>query len=330
MTATFKADADPFPGHMQAMEQKKQVPPATAGGTNTEAPADDADLVVVPVRHYGRWIATAVVLLILVSLVHSVANNPNFEWPVFFHYLFADIMIQGLGLTVWLTVVSMVVGILLGIVLAIARMSPNPVVSGLTAAYLWFFRGTPVLVQLIFWYNLAALFPVISIGIPFGPKIFQGSANDLITPFTAAVLGLGLNEAAYMAEIVRAGILSVGSGQHDAARALGMRGLLSMRRIILPQALRVIIPPTGNETIGMLKMTSLVSVIALSELLYSAQTIYSRTFETIPLLLVACFWYLVLTTALTFVQSLIERRLGRSTAAGSKRPAWLPERWWRQ
>ena len=312
------------------MEQRNDVPPAKAGGTTGEEGQDESDLVIVPVRHYGRWIATVVVLLVLASLVQSVANNPNFQWPVFFKYLFADIMIQGLGLTVWLTAVAMVVGISLGIVLAVARMSSNPVISSLTAAYLWFFRGTPILVQLIFWYNLAALFPVIAIGIPYGPKIFEGSANDLITPFTAAILGLGLNEAAYMAEIVRAGILSVGAGQDEAARALGMRRLLAMRRIILPQALRVIIPPTGNETIGMLKMTSLVSVIALSELLYSAQTIYSRTFETIPLLLVACFWYLVLTTGLTFVQSLIERRLGRSTAAGSKRPAWLPDRWWRQ
>lgn len=314
-------------GYRAAMEEQRDVPPAPAGGTTDRPKSEDGDLVIVPVRHYGRWIATAVLLLILASLVNSVANNPNFQWPVFFHYLFADIMLEGLGLTVWLTVVAMVVGISLGIVLAVARMSANPVVAGLTALYLWFFRGTPILVQLIFWYNLAALFPVISIGIPFGPTLFEGSANDLITPFTAAILGLGLNEAAYMAEIVRAGILSVGSGQDEAARALGMRRLLAMRRIILPQALRVIIPPTGNETIGMLKMTSLVSVIALSELLYSAQTIYSRTFETIPLLLVACFWYLVLTTALTFFQSAIERRLGRSTAAARARPNWLPDRW---
>ncbi|MCB1497020.1 MAG: amino acid ABC transporter permease [Bauldia sp.] len=312
------------------MEEKHTVLPASAGRTSGEDGPDSEDLVVVPIRHYGRWIASAIVLLFLASLVHSIANNPNFLWPVFFEYLFSEVMIDGLELTVLLTVVAMIVGISGGIVLAVARLSANPVVSGLTAGYLWFFRGTPILVQLIFWYNLAALFPVISIGIPFtGPTFFEGSANDLITPFTAAVLGLGLNEAAYMAEIVRAGILSVGTGQDEAARALGMRRLLAMRRIILPQALRVIIPPTGNETIGMLKMTSLVSVIALSELLYSAQTVYSRTFETIPLLMVACFWYLVLTSGLTFAQSVIERRLGRSTAAASARPNWLPG-WRRQ
>jgi polar amino acid transport system permease protein len=308
------------------MEARREVPPAEAGGTPTEVPAHT--LTIVPVRHYGRWLSAAIALVVALSFVYSVANNPNFQWPVFFHYLFADIILQGLGLTLWLTVVAMVVGIVLGIVLAVMRMSANPVVSGLAAVYLWFFRGTPVLVQLIFWYNLAALFPVIAIGIPFGPKIFEGSANDLITPFTAAILGLGLNEAAYMAEIVRAGILSVGPGQDEAARALGMTRLLAMRRIILPQALRVIIPPTGNETIGMLKMTSLVSVIALSELLYSAQTIYSRTFETIPLLLVACFWYLVLTTALTFIQTGVERYLGRGTAAATSRRRWLPQMRW--
>jgi polar amino acid transport system permease protein len=301
------------------MGVERRVPSAATEGKISKDEHEQQELVIVPVRHYGRWIATALAVLVAGWFIHSVANNPNFQWPVFARYLFAAIMLEGLGLTVWLTAVSMAVGIVLGIVLAVARMSANPVVAGLSAIYLWFFRGTPVLVQLIFWYNLGALFPVISIGLPFGPTLFEGSANDLITPYTAAILGLGLNEAAYMAEIVRAGILSVGAGQEDAARALGMGRLLAMRRIILPQALRVIIPPTGNETIGMLKMTSLVSVIALSELLYSAQTIYSRTFETIPLLLVACFWYLVLTSALTVLQSIIERYLGRSTAAASAR-----------
>lgn len=304
------------------MENDTDAPPAAAGGSNRAAHREVEALKVIPIRHYGRWVVTVLALIVAVSLVHSVANNPNFQWPVFAKYLFAGVIIEGLTLTLELTVVAMLVGIGLGIVLAVMRMSANPVVAGFAAIYLWFFRGTPVLVQLIFWYNLAALFPVISIGIPFGPTFFEGSANDLITPFTAAILGLGLNEAAYMAEIVRAGILSVGAGQEEAARALGMRRLLAMRRIILPQALRVIIPPTGNETIGMLKMTSLVSVIALSELLYSAQTIYSRTFETIPLLLVACFWYLVLTTALTLVQMAVERYLGRSDARRAARPRW--------
>ena len=208
------------------MEARREVPPAEAGGTPAEVPAHT--LTIVPVRRYGRWLSAAIALVIALSFVYSIANNPNFQWPVFFHYLFAEIILQGLGLTLWLTVVAMVVGIVLGIVLAVMRMSANPVVSGLAAVYLWFFRGTPVLVQLIFWYNLAALFPVIAIGIPFGPKIFEGSANDLITPFVASVIALGLNEGAYMAEIVRAGIIAVDRGQNDAALALGMSHPLAL------------------------------------------------------------------------------------------------------
>jgi ABC-type amino acid transport system permease subunit len=184
--------------------------------------------------------------------------------------------------------------------------------------YIWFFRGTPVLVQLIFWFNLAILIPVVTIGVPFGPTFFKGSANDLITPYTAALLGLGLNEAAYMAEIVRAGILSIDAGQPEAARALGMTPAKILRRIVLPQAIRVIIPPTGNETIGMLKATSLVSVISLSDLLYSVQTISSRTFQVIPLLLVACIWYLLLTSLLSLVQDWIESRFATGAQPGSR------------
>jgi polar amino acid transport system permease protein len=166
-------------------------------------------------------------------------------------------------------------------------------------------------VQLIFWYNLAIVFPEIVVKIPFGPEFYRASTNDLITPHMAAVLGLSLNEGAYMAEIVRAGILSVDEGQNDAARALGMRRVQVLRRIILPQAMRFIVPPTGNQTIGMLKLTSLVSVISISDLLYSAQTVYGRTFETIPLLMVACFWYLIATTSLTYIQGHIERYYNR-------------------
>ncbi|MGH3049723.1 MAG: amino acid ABC transporter permease, partial [Gaiellaceae bacterium] len=179
---------------------------------------------------------------------------------------------------------------------------------------IWFFRGTPVLVQLLFWYNIAALYPKISLGIPFGPQFAHVDANSLITPFLAATLGLGLNEAAYMAEIVRAGIISVSEGQTEAALALGMTRLQTMRRIVLPQAMRVIVPPTGNETISMLKTSSLASVIALSELLYSAQLIYSVNYRTIQLLIVASIWYLIVTTVLSFGQYYVERHFGRGAS----------------
>jgi polar amino acid transport system permease protein len=272
----------------------------------------DEGLVVVPARHPGRWIFMVVLVLVGLGVLRSVMTNPNFQWDVVGHYIFADIILLGLINTLWLTAVAMILGVALGIVVAVMRISDNPMISSAARLFLWFFRGTPVLVQLIFWYNLAALYPTYTFGLPYlAPGLLHGSVNDLITPYTAAILGLGLNEAAYMAEIVRAGILSVDGGQAEAARALGMKRLAAMRRIILPQAMRFIVPPTGNETIGMLKTTSIVSVIALSDLLYSAQTIYSRTFQTIPLLLVACLWYLGVTSLLSIAQTRIEQRFSR-------------------
>ena len=198
--------------------------------------------------------------------------------------------------------------------MAIMRLSPNPLVSGASWLYIWFFRGTPVLVQLIFWYNIAALYPKLNLGIPFGPAFVHGNANTLIKPFTAAILGLGLNEGAYMAEIVRAGIISVDDGQTLAAQSLGLTRLQTMRRIVLPQAMRVIIPPTGNETISMLKTTSLVSVIAVADLLYAGQEIYSLNFETIQLLIVVSAWYLVCTSVLYVGQYYLERHYARGAA----------------
>jgi polar amino acid transport system permease protein len=272
-------------------------------------------LVIVPTHRPGRWVATAIGVLLVALAARSVATNPNFEWPVVGQYLFADIILSGLLLTLWLTVAAMLIGIVLGMILAVMQLSSNPLLPGFVKVFLWFFRGTPVLVQLIFWYNLAALYPTLSIGVPFGPTLAEASANDLITPWTAALLGLGLHEAAYMCEIIRGGLLSVEWGQSDAARALGMRQTQTLRRIVLPQAMRFILPPTGNQTIGMLKTTSLVSVIALSDLLYSAQRVYSRTYETIPLLLVACAWYLVATSALSLGQKYIERYFSRGQHA---------------
>jgi polar amino acid transport system permease protein len=268
----------------------------------------------VPVRHPGRWVAAGVVLLLSISLVHSAATNPRFGWDIVGKYFFSHRIIHGLVATLELTVIAMAIGIVLGVLLAIMRQSRNPLVSSGSWIYVWFFRGTPVLVQLLFWNFIAALYPRISLGIPFGPQFIHANANQLITPFIAAILGLGLNEGAYMAEIVRAGILSVEEGQTDAALALGMTRLQTMRRIVLPQAMRVIIPPTGNETISLLKTSSLVSVIAYTELLYSAQLIYAVNYRTIPLLIVASIWYLIVTTVLSIGQYYVERYYGRGSA----------------
>ncbi|HEV7677820.1 MAG TPA: amino acid ABC transporter permease [Candidatus Dormibacteraeota bacterium] len=268
----------------------------------------------IPVRHPGRWIAALVVAIGLGGLAYSMATTSNYEWALVGQYFTSRRVLDGLVITLVLTVIAMGIGILLGTVLAVARLSPNPLLSGASWLYIWFFRGTPVLVQLLFWNFISALYPVIVIGIPGGPAFFHFSANTLITTFVAAILGLGLNEAAYMAEIVRAGILSVDAGQTEAAQALGMTRLQTMRRIVLPQAMRVIIPPTGNETISMLKTTSLVSVIAVTELLYSVQLIYSQNFRQIPLLMVAVIWYLIATSLLTVGQYYLERHYARGTA----------------
>lgn len=269
--------------------------------------------VVVPVRHPGRWFSSAIAVLLVALVASSVATNPRFEWAIVAHYFFSPLIVAGLGLTLELTGIAMLCGIILGTLLAVMRVSAIRLLRAISWAYLWFFRGTPLLVQLIFWFNLAALYPTLGLGVPFGPIILSVRANAVITPFLAAILGLGLNEGAYMAEIVRAGLLSVDQGQGDAAAALGMSRLRTLRYVVLPQALRVIVPPTGNETIGMLKLTSLVSFIALPELLYSAELIYARTYQVIPLLIVASCWYLIFTTILTTGQVYLERRLARGT-----------------
>lgn len=266
---------------------------------------------VVPVRHPGRWLATAVVLVLVAMFVNTLLTNPRFQWEIVGAYFLADSVLDGLQRTILLTVVSMVAGLVLGVVLAVMRLSANPIVSGVSWLYIAFFRGTPLLVQLIFWFNLSALYPVLSVGVPFGPAFVQGSSNTFITPLVAALLGLSLNQGAYLAEIVRAGLQSVDTGQSEAAQALGMSRRLILRRIVLPQAMRVIVPPTGNETISMLKTTSLVSVVSMPDLLYSVQIIYSRTYETIPLLIVASLWYLILTSVLTAGQYYLERRFSR-------------------
>jgi polar amino acid transport system permease protein len=275
--------------------------PEPAGGVSSGA------IEAVPVRHPGRWLAAVIVAVVAVLFIRSVATNPRFEWDVVGDYLFDARILRGIVTTLELTVIAMAIGVFGGVLMAVMRLSPNPMVSGASAVYIWLFRGTPVLVQLLVWNFIAAVYPEISFGLPF----VHLDANNLIKPFTAAILALGLNEAAYMAEIVRAGILSVDEGQSEAAQALGMTRTQTMRRIVLPQAMRVIVPPTGNETISMLKTTSLASVIAVTELTYAAQLIYAQNYKTIPLLIVISMWYLLGTSILSVGQFFLERRFGR-------------------
>lgn len=283
------------------------------------------DIKAVPVRHPARWVAAALVLLVALAIVNSVANNPRFQWGVVGHYLFDPRILRGVRVTIELTLVAMTMGIVGGIGLAMMRLSANRLVSGASWGYIWFLRGIPLLVQLIFWNSLGELYPTIAIGIPFGPAFFHIDANTVLKPFLVCSLALGLNEAAYMAEIVRAGIISVDKGQYEAAGSVGMSRLMIMRRIVLPQAMRVIVPPTGNEAISMLKSTSLVSVIAYTELLYSVQLIYSVNYKIIPLLIVASFWYLVMTSVMYVGQYFIERRFGRGFSRGQQ--PTLSARW---
>ncbi|MEI2266936.1 amino acid ABC transporter permease [Erwinia sp. CGal63] len=279
---------------------------------------------------YGRLIAWIAVLCVAANAGWLVATNPNFEWSVVGQWFTEASVLKGLQVTLGLTVVSMIAGTLLGLLLAVARLSDNRLLSGLAGLYIWFFRGTPLLVQLIFWYNMSTLFPAITLGLPFnGPVFASWNTNDLITPLTAAIAGLALNEAAYMAEIIRAGLQSVDNGQVETTQAFGMSRARALRRIIIPQAMRSIIPPTGNQLISMIKATSLVSVIAMGDLLYSVQSIYNRTFEVIPMLMVAVIWYLLITSVLNVGQSAIERYYSRGvrrSVSVAKRPAAIAPR----
>lgn len=290
------------------------------------------DLKPIALKHPSWWAGSAILLAALASFVQILATNANMQWPVVGAYLFHPEILAGLQRTLVLTALAMIIGLAFGVVLAIMRLSKNPLFQAFSWAWIWFFRGVPPLVQLIFWYNLALLFPTIGIGVPFGPQFVAWDTNQLITPFSAAIMGLSLTESAYAAEMIRAGIQAVSGGQAEAAASLGMTRAQSLRRIILPQALRIIIPPIGNDTISMLKFTSLVSVLALPDLLYSAQMIYSRTYQTIPLLLVATIWYLVLSTILTVIEHRIEKYLASDHLPGPARlqMTWLKGFWFKR
>ncbi len=265
-------------------------------------------------RSVFEYVAWVVCSLVGLGIVTSVSTNPNFKWGVVAKYFTQETIIRGLMLTIMLTVVSMILGTLLGLALAIMRSSSIKPIAATAGIYITFFRGTPVLVQLIFWFNIAALYPNLTIGLPFTTIQQAVDVNALMAPITAAIIGLTLNEAAYMAEIIRGGFSSVGRGQIEAADSLGMSGAMKMRKIIIPQAMPSIIPATGNQVIGMFKETSLVSVLGVAELLQSAQLIYARTYETIPLLIVASLWYLVMTLVLSYPQAQLEKRYSRATS----------------
>jgi polar amino acid transport system permease protein len=282
--------------------------------TKPRAAHPPEEIKAVPVRHPGRWVATVIILVLVAMLAHTLVTNDAFGWSIVGRNLFRHVVLVGVSHTIELTVLCQVLGIIGGVILAVMRLSPNPVLSWVSWLYIWFFRGTPLFVQIIFWGFIAAVFKTIGFGIPFGPQFVTFQTEKLIPVFVAAVLALALNEAAYMAEIVRAGILSVDRGQAEAAQSLGMSGSLTMRRIVLPQAMRVIIPPTGNETISMLKNTALVSAIAYLDLLYAAQLIYANNYQEIPLLVAASLWYLFLTSLMTIGQYYVERHYARGSA----------------
>ena len=277
------------------------------------APGPEA-IQAVPVRHPWRWVAAAIILLLFASVAYTISTAPNLRWEQVSFWLFQHSILLGAVGTLELTVLAMVIGIVLGVTLAVMRLSPNPVMSTVSWLYIWFFRGTPVLVQLFFWWNLPLILPHIGVGIPFTSIGWHTDTVKLITPFLSSILGLGLNEGAYMAEIVRAGIISVEQGQTEAAMALGMRRLQVMQRIVLPQAMRVIIPPTGNETISMLKTSSLAFITTFGELFRVQQEVSAFNYRIVELLIVVSIWYLLFTSVLTVGQYYVERYFARGTA----------------
>lgn len=277
-----------------------------------------AEFRIAPVRKPWQWVATAIVVAFLALLLASVAVNPNLGWDIVGRYLFSTEIIRGIGWTVLLTALCMALATVLGVVIAVMRTADNRVLAAAASLYLWFFRGTPLLVQLIFWFNLALVFPLLGPAIFFGEEAGGLDTNHVINWFLAALLGFGLHEAAYMSEVVRGGFLAIDRGQTEAAESLGMTGGQTLRRVLLPQALRVIVPPSMNQFVNLLKATSLVAFISGADLLSSVQHIYSNNFQVIPLLIVASIWYLVLVSVATFGQHLLEKRLNQGYGATAK------------
>lgn len=270
---------------------------------------------IVPPRHLGRWAAVIILAVVAAQILAAVAANQNFHWDVYWTYLFAPQVLRGVMWTLILTVVAMTVAVVMAVILVVLREADNPILRGIAYAWVWFFRGTPVYTQLLFWGLFAVLFPNLSLSIPFGPELVTVETKYVVTPAVAAILGLGFNESAYLTEIFRAGFKSIDRGQAEAAQALGMRQGKIWWRILMPQAMRVIIPPTGNEAIGMLKMTSLVLAIPFTlDLTFATNAISNRIYLPIPLLMVAATWYLAITSLLMVGQYYLERHFGRSVS----------------
>ena len=285
---------------------------ATAGPP-AAAPSRPDVIKAIPVRHWGRWVSAAIVLYLLAALIFSFVKNPAVDWSTVGSYMFKPLVLKGLGLTIALTFICMAVGAAGGVALAVMRLSDNPVLSWIAWGYIWFFRGTPVYVQIILWANIGVLWTHFYAGLPFTGLVFASTQSGTLVNnlFVVAILALGLNEAAYAAELVRAGIISVDAGQTEAAASLGMSPALTTRRIVLPQAMRVIIPTMGNETISMLKTTSLLAAIGGFEMFGRLQQIWAQTFQIIPLIVVACIWYLIVTSIFTFGQARLEAYFGK-------------------
>ncbi|GAA5015239.1 amino acid ABC transporter permease [Streptomyces siamensis] len=285
------------------------TPPSGPTLSKTSVPAGGPEAIkAIPVRHYGRWASAVIVVALLVALGYAFSQG-NIQWHTVGDQLFESSVVKGAGRTLLISVLAMIVGVLLGILLAVMRLSKNPVTSSVAWLYIWFFRGTPVYVQLLLWFNLALIFPVLNLG-----PIYKNEMTDVMTPFMCALLGLGLNEAAYMAEICRAGLLAVDEGQTEAAHALGMSHAKTLRRIVIPQAMRVIVPPTGNEFINMLKTSSLVYAVTYNELLRSTSAIGSTSYAVMEMLFVASIWYLAMTSVFSVFQYYLERYYARGSS----------------
>lgn len=288
--------------------------PAAPAGDPVDIAArriDPSTLTVVRARHPWRWLSAAAALIVVAQFVNGLATNSGWDWPTFAKYFTAPVVLQAMWLTIQLTIYGTVLGFALGVAIAAARLSKNPVLQTIAWTYVWAFRSIPLIVQLLFWFNIAYLYDTLSIGVPFGPALATFDVNSTISGMTAAVIGLGLHQAAYSAEIVRAGILSVDHGQVEAAAALGIPRRRQFFRIVLPQAMRGILPNAANEVISLFKGTSIVSTMAIAELFYQVQVIYGRNGRVVPLLMVATVWYILMTTALSIVQYYVERHYAK-------------------
>ncbi|MEU2793004.1 amino acid ABC transporter permease [Streptomyces sp. NPDC007100] len=298
--------SDPSLG--EAAPAPRPGPPQAPAPT---APDDDAALKVVPVRHPWRWLAVAVTAVLVVQFAHGLVTNPAWEWEVFARFFTAPAILRAVWITLQLTVYGTALGFALGIVLAFMRLSASPFLKSVAFAYIWAFRSIPLIVQLLFWFNLAYLYKRLDFGVPFGPAFFSFDTMGLVGAMGAAVLGLALHQAAYAAEIVRGGVLAVDAGQLEAAAALGIPTLRRLRRIVLPQAMRSILPNAANEVISLFKGTSIVSVMAIGELFYQVQVVYGRNGRVVPLLMVATVWYILLTSVLSVLQHYVERHFAK-------------------